>query len=76
MGKIVSGGTRTIVNPTIVQKVEAGGQITLNINLTVRIEDDGKISVSTEDDSNKENPDILIPEIESLGMLNFGDEVI
>ena len=76
MGRVVKGGT-TIVNPTVVQKIESGGEITININLTIKLED-GQISISTEDNSLKkeEKSNYIVPEIEILDVVEFGDKVI
>ena len=69
MGKII-GGT------TIVQRVQSNGEITVNINLCIKLEN-GEISISEEDNSikKKEKSEYIVPDIELLGTLDFGDKV-
>ena len=69
MGRVGgSGGT------VVVQKVESGGEITLNIVVTVKVED-GRVSVvanppPSEEKKNEETK-FVIPGIQMFDLINF-----
>ena len=68
MGKVgSSGGT------VVVQKIESGGEVTLNIVVTVKLED-GRVSIATtppDEEKKNEETKFVIPELKTFGLVNF-----
>jgi hypothetical protein len=69
MGKVgSSGGT------VVVQKVGSGGEITLNIVVTVKLED-GRVSITADqppaEEKKNEETKFVIPELKTFDLVNF-----
>jgi len=72
---------QTYKSQDITTKIETGGEITINLVLTIKL-DGSNLSISTGNLEHQENirsndkVNLMIPDIESFGIVEFGDKVL